>query len=231
MSTTTGKGGQLIPVLAVQVEGVDRSDLYSSLGGVFPPEFVPLVGLKLMFAEALARVAPGLRPPAYFITTNSSGEGQTQLPDGNYTAQALNGYFEYTGNVSVMGSLTRLRLQVLPEAANASSVAALNQDTPSGLEPSSTVYAEVEGNLSFAPDSPCVLIGLNSMGTSPNATGPLEIDVTLVDTINGTVKATYGSPLGTWVAISPSGSYQSIPTSGTFLLRYETNATVSYGAS
>lgn len=193
---------------------------------------VPLAGLQVVFTRiteppiggAIAPINRG-SAPFYVVFTNSSGLGQTYMPEGNYSVVAngvdSNGAaFNFTATVQMRSSTTTyLDLRLESEQLNVTSMRVNNPDGGTGVEPDATVFVELEGTFNYSPESSYQVIGSFRGG---------EGTVHSMVYINIQIVGSYPSPQGAWVVGRPTAPLPTVPSSNLMFLQYTANSTVTY---
>lgn len=225
------------PSLVVRARVVSNSFLSvaSTLTDIPGYMFVPMAGLRFNVVGLQSRAIEhgGVPQLNYAVITNSSGIGEQSVPIGNFTVHAYNGILNFTASLRFSSrATTYLNLSVVPVYGTVSSIAILNQDTLSGVEPTAVLYAVVSGNSHFESSSITEVKG--SFGAPLTTSGPqfyATFELTLELTINATIIGSYSTPQGTLVVLRPSGYYPTLPTTNIVLFQYRTDSSVSYGAT
>lgn len=219
-ATATRGNGFRVPLLVVQAQTVGQDYLLQSSNLTVLPSYmyVPLAGLNLVLTEVQPPSEFRLgRTPTYYLVTNSSGFSEIRLPVGNYSVQATGSVFNYTGSVMLLTNVTTyLGLTVSPAFNRVESAVVINQDTISSIEPTATIFMDIQGPFSYVPEAPCQLVGAGRSAQGENLT------------VNGVLSGEYPAEGGHWVLMSPKGALQDIPAEGMLLLRYSVQSSVSY---
>lgn len=226
LSTTSGNQGTN-PRLVVQARRVAQEYLLESAqytqyaNGSLPdiPAYMlgPISNVKFALTQDLPSASGAGRAFTYYVYTNSSGLSEGAFPGGNYTVRVSGDVFNYTGTISLEENITTyLGLTAFPTFNAVSSVKVVNQDPFALLGPASTVFMEVAGAFDPVPGAPYSLI-------SPTPGSPIPTTV-----MEGVLKGEYPSPGGTWAVMSPTGTLQTVPTSGSLLMRYASESVIMY---
>lgn len=227
-ATTSGSG----PHFLVKAKAAELTSGAPNVSSGANPSYtyVPILGLRLVLVGTEIGTLTRLgRPLSYFVFTNSSGEGQMAVAPGNYTVYAAGANFNITKDLSFKGNMTTtLNLAVAPVYSKVVSLEVVNQDTSKGVEPTATIYAQVEGKGQYDTTSVYELTGFGQAFAATGGTnGILAISLYRYASVNATVTGAYPSLDGTWVVMSPAGYYPVIPVNDVLLLHYVVNATVN----
>lgn len=233
----TNNGGKqiaILPKLVLRAEGVNLSDLYASGSyRVIPANMkLPLVGLHAIFVSP-ERNYPSYfsRLPSYSLTTNSSGLASGFFPAGDYEAEISGLNFALSTNITLVENTTATLNFTLSPSGNAVSVLkVVSQDSVTGLEPTSIIYALL--NYTSVPSEGfSELVGLESptsgVAIKSNTTNPSPI--TLIS-LNATLLGYYRGIQGYWATLSPLGPYLDYPSVGVMLFQYTPILEVNYTA-
>ena len=193
-------------------------------------QLTPIMGLKFtLTATDVGRSRLG-RPLTYYAFTNASGLGTIAVAAGNYSIEAATSQFNLTRPVSFRGNLTtELVLVVTPVLTDVVSLTVVNPDQAFALQPGGLIYAEVPGAFNYDRYSLYQIIGQSQwVLTQSGGTSGITVVSLQVIRINATVVGFYGSPGGTTVVLSPSGSFGAIPAGAVRMLQYVANSTVRF---
>jgi hypothetical protein len=180
---------------------------------------LPIVALKVTLTQNKPNFLPRTGRALTFVGfTNGSGEAVIDAPPGNYRVEAAGDVFDFISSVGLVGNLTTLlTLTVYPRFNQVSSMFVMNQGTLSQVEPSGTIFLNVQGTFHFLPQATYQVIGTES-GSAGYASASISCKAI----------GEYGAPTGTNVVMVPVGAYQSLPSKGIYVMHYETNSTVAY---
>jgi hypothetical protein len=238
---TSGGGKQIaiLPRLVLRAEGVNSSDLYvSGSYRAIPANMkVPLVGLhaNLVLPE---RNFPSYfsRLPSFSLTTNSSGLASGLFPAGDYEVEISGSNFALGTIITLADNTTAtLNFTLSPSADAVSVLKVVSQDSVTGLEPTSIIYALL--NYTSAPSEGfSELVGFESFsGMSPTSGGAINPNTTNPSPItpislNATLLGYYRGIHGYWATLSPLGSNPDYPSVGVMLFQYTPILEVNYTA-
>jgi len=212
------------PTIVVKAEGISPHYLYDSyLYPSIPPYMlVPLVGLRVALEQVSAPLSSN---PVYGLArtffTNSSGIVEALANQGNYTVQAETQYVQLNTTISCYDNTTTiLYIGILPSSTKVDSLRVVSQDTLTGLEPTTRLYALL-ANGTIPKTGLAELVGFQS--TYPGVANGTSVAV------NSTILGSYSTSLEKLVIMSPSGPYSVFPTVGIILFQfrpvYEVNFT------
>ncbi|MDG6910172.1 MAG: hypothetical protein JRN08_07360 [Nitrososphaerota archaeon] len=197
---------------------LNGTTLISTYGPVVIPTPRPVSGIEIdliqLNGEQIIQTKVG-HPLVYYLHTNSSGMAVINLMAGNYSLTALAPFSNYTTTVSMrMSTTTTLDVYFSPALANVEALVVANQDRDLGVEPTATIFAQVEGTLNDTGSQYFIL------GAQQGSVFPTELAVNVL--------GTYPAAQGTWVTMSPSAPYTSVPSDGIALMHYNANSTVRF---
>jgi len=214
------------PVLVVEAEGISPHFLYDS-SLVYPgiPSFmlVPLAGLRVVLEQVSAPPSSThVYGPARVLFTNSSGFVEALADQGNYSVQVETRYVQLNTTISCFDNTTTiLNIQLLPSPTKVDSLKIVSQDSETGLEPTTKLYALLT-NATIPNGGFAELVGF------PSAY-PGVANRTIV-AINSTILGSYSTLHETLAVLSPSGPYSTFPTVEMVLFQYRPLYQVNYVA-
>ena len=226
-STLNGK----FPHLLVEAFSVPGGELtFTSSPGSNDSRREPMTNLLFTLTATEVALSRLGRPLTYYAFTNASGLGTIAVAAGNYSIEAATSQFNLTRPVSFRGNLTtELVLVVTPVLTDVVSLTVVNPDQAFALQPGGLVYAEVPGAFNYDRYSLYQIIGQSQwVLTQSGGTSGITVVSLQVIRINATVVGFYGSPGGTTVVLSPSGSFGAIPAGAVRMLQYVANSTVRF---
>lgn len=210
------------PVIVVKAEGISPRYLYESYYYSSIPSYmlVPLVGLRVSLEQVSGPLASEAYGPVRILYTNSSGIVVALANQGNYSVQAETRFVQLNTTISCFDNTTTiLNIGLLTSPAKVDSLRIISQDSVTGLEPTTKLYALLANgtipNSGFAE-----LVGYQS--TYPGETNETSVAV------NSTILGWYSTFPGTLVILSPSGPYSSYPSVGIILFQYRPVYEVNY---
>lgn len=213
------------PTIVVKAEGISPRYLYDSyLYPTIPSYmFVPLVGLRVALEQVSA--PPGSNQaygPTRTFFTNSSGIVEALADPGNYSVQAKTQYMQLNTTISCYDNTTTvLSIGLLPSPTKVDSLRIVSQDSVTGLEPTTKLYALL-GNGTISRSGFAELVGFQSV--YPGLANRTSV------AINSTVLGRYSTSNETLVILSPSGPYSFYPSVGIVLFQYRPVYEVNYAA-
>jgi hypothetical protein len=227
-STTTGTPPQL---LVRAYSAAQNTPLTSGNAVENLSVLVPIPGLRFTLTATEVALSRLGRPLTYFAFTNSSGEGDISVAAGNYSIQATSSQFNLTRPISFTGNVTTvLTLVVAPVLTNVTSLDVVNRVQSFGLQPGSTIYAQIPGPFNYDRYSLYQIIG----SVPTEVSGTVFGNITTIGivygrlAVNATVSGYYASAGGTTVVLSPTSSYEQLPVGDIQMLQYVAQSTVSY---
>jgi hypothetical protein len=231
-TTSSGKGSGVAATLVVRAQGIGQQFLYSAgtLGQTFSNMFVPLKGLPVTITrEVPAEVSNRDRPRPQNFKTNSSGIAEIKEPAGDYSILIVGQSFTLNTTLVLRANLTAtLEMQLIPSFATVNSLQVVGRDSSSALEPTSTIYVNVDSGVKAAQNGYFVLVGqvvMNALVPS----GPVVRILGYAD-VNATATGRYDSSGGSWVVLAPLGAYEAYPNANVLLVQYVPTYMVSYRA-
>ena len=212
------------PTILVKAEGISPRYLYDSYQYSSIPSFmlVPLAGLRIVLEQVSGNLGSIEVSTARILYTNSSGIVVTLANQGNYSVQVETHYAELNTTISCYDNTTTiLSIGLLPSPTKVDSLRIVSQDSVTGLEPTTALYALLPNgtipNVGFAE-----LVGFQS--AYPGVANGTSVAV------NSTIIGSYSASPETLVTLSPSGPYSSYPSVGTVLFQYRPVYEVNYTA-
>lgn len=226
-TAATATNSHTLPEVVVTAKEV--SDIITSSGAASlqngtvvilgTPTASPIPGLHVIITPEGQNLIFHARTFSYTVITNDTGVGSLYLPQGNYSATAAVGSYNFTTTVKMRTDFTALlNLTIVPGLNSVTDLKVTNTDSGLGLQPSSTIYAEVTGPFHYSQTTVYEISGLSG------ATGGTQV------VLGVQVVGFYPAPSGTWVLMQPQTTGSPLPTSNVALSQLTANSTVTYRA-
>jgi hypothetical protein len=228
----------LPPKFVLRAEGINPSDLYASgFYKVVPSEMmVPLAGLHAMLVSTGRGAAARLgRTPAIMLTTNASGLASGVFPQGQYEFDVSGSDFAVSTIITMTDNTTStVNFTLSPSARAVTALKVVSQDSDTGLEPTSRLYALL--NYTSAPSNGfSELVGFERItGGYSNVGIVVYLNQTLYGgpevSFNATLLGSYKGTQGYWATLLPSKAYAIYPSVSVMLFQYTPILEVNYTA-